>query len=322
MDKPLPISNKKKYYFLGKVDVLLALIFSIAFVYYPWFGKEFEDVINYLTRINDLVKYPEIMNGNKSSIQELLLSERVWDQLLLLVGTYFQDKLIGFKVLGVIALFNYTYFLRKYLPWGIILLFLLNPIFIDLINSQTRSALAFSIFLLISRVPNKYGQLALLLVCPFIHFSMYLLIFLVGVFWVLHKINWEKYIIPTAIIGALSFNLVYFLATNTSVIDKTMYQSSSLLYTSIWLIPIGINAKNYHSKNTLDFPPLYFFILIFYSTVFLFSPFFNLYGSRFFALVFPLLLTMTYGLPKNLRKVVFTLIFINQIIQFYYWIFK
>lgn len=323
MNRSLAISKlpKKKQSFFQRIDLLLILLFSFAFVYSSWFGQEFKDVINYLARINDLLRYPEIMDLSRSSLQELLFSERIWDYLLLMVGTHFEDKLIGFKILGVIALFNYTYFLRKYLPWSIILLFLLNPLFIDLINSQTRSALAFSLFLLINRVPNKYGQLALLLVCPFIHFSTYLLFFLVGIYWVLNKINWEKYIIRIAIIGALLFSLAYFLMLNISAIDKTLYESSSIVYTGIWLIPIGINLRNYHTKNTLDLPPLYFFVFTFFSAIFLLSPIFNLYGSRFFALVLPLLLVVTYGLPTNFRRVVFILIFINQVVQFYYWLF-
>lgn len=309
-----------------KINILSVLIFSISYVFFPWEninGKIFADIDNYLYSINDFVLYPQLYDFTRFSLFELLKSEAIWKYLLVSIALIFKDHLLGFKILSIVPIFFYTLFFRRYLNWGIILIFFFNPLFIDLINGQTRSALAFSIFLFTTtQIERKWMNFFLLMLTPFIHLIGFVLLLMTIVFNYLGRKKIIRFLPITCLICGLLFNMIYFVGQNyiLEVISKGKYTSSSISFSVIWFLPLIIVVLFPMKRNFVSFPIELYYLMIFFTSIFIFSSFFEFYGSRVFALTFPILLVAVKRLPKHLSIIGFSIIFIFQIIQYYYWL--
>ena len=160
------------------LNYLLSFFFAFVFVYLiPWvelYGSEFADIHNYVERLKYLAR-----DGHEGDlgIVQWFLSEPLWKGFLYLVVSLFDDYRAVLYGLSAFVALVYFSFLLKRVEFYIAIIFLFNPMVIDLFIGQIRNAVAFS-FVLIAydlyenkKVHNNFTFIILFLAI-FIHVSI------------------------------------------------------------------------------------------------------------------------------------------------------
>ena len=135
-----------------------AVLFALFIVFFPWVairGDEFEDVVNYATRIYMLRDFGMHYFIWEDSIFGWLKFEFLWFKMLVFASQMDIHPLVFVKTITAISAFLTYQFLCRYLGIGWSFVVLTNPITIDLLSSQIRSAFAFS--LLLTAISFKTG---------------------------------------------------------------------------------------------------------------------------------------------------------------------
>lgn len=323
--------KKINYISLNLFNILIALAYSIIFVYFiPWTelkGTEFTDVINYTDRMIYLINGGREREFHGISI---LFSEVLWKYLIIYLATIFKDPYTGIYLISVTSLFIYTFLVLKKTNNYFLLILLFNPIFIQLIMDQVRIAFAFALFLLGYEllVNNKLKILAftIIIITPLIHTAMLIII---AVFCYIYFFNNYfkniKLYYLWAIITALILSLFLKFGADillTSVGDKRanyaqIIDANSIKYSLFWFI---ISIYIFISSTTIkkEENNIIIFSLIM-MCIFFFSSMMNAYGQRYVAISIPLIVISISYLPKNKQFYGFFMIFVYMLLQFYYW---
>jgi hypothetical protein len=167
----------------ARVALLGAALLSACIVYFPWqesLGLSFPDRDSYLQSITNVVDSGGgLFQFESASVLALVLTEFLWGQILIFIGTYFQDPSTGLSVISLIAATLTAYpVIRKAGP-GYAALMLFSPLAIDLFLSQIRSALALGIFLSALGARHRIVRGVLFAIAFFVHsfaavlFAMY-----------------------------------------------------------------------------------------------------------------------------------------------------
>lgn len=313
------------------LNYFLAFLFATFFIYLiPWIelnGGEFVDIYFYMDRIDYLQA-----GGNEREYAGLawLFSEPLWKEIIIFIGYAFDDHRSALLGISFLITFFYTFFLLRRVEFYIAIIFLFNPMMVDLFMAQIRIAMAF-IFVLIAydlyeRNTNYKIWVVLLLITGFlIHMSM---IVFYGIYYLLYKLN-EKvedkkyYLIAifTALFIALFMkygsNLILLAIGDRHANYGELIESSSLTYTFAWLIIASIIATFAEFKEPKNR------ILIAYAITMMFFFFFstvlNMFALRYISVTMPITIIAISYLPKHFRQGTYLFLFAYNIFLFKYW---
>ncbi len=283
----------------GWSGVFFSCLFAALILVGPWElirGGEFADLVNYRTRIYELHDYGMRYFVWEDSLLGWLRYEFLWFWMLAFVAdNNIHPNVFIAAVTGISAFLTHS-FLRRHLGVLLATLVLLNPITIDLLSSQIRSALAFSLFLAIVawQPPVRIAWLkpALFIPLPFIHTGLLLIIGLYAGCVVLARLRAVapqlKVVAIVAAAVALAVSIVVLLP---SIVEATedrrnlsQYGLKSPAYLSYWVVCAGALIVSVNRELAARWE--YFFTVI----VCLTAPLLELTGLpgfRFIALAIP-----------------------------------
>lgn len=306
---------------------IFAFLFSAVYVYLvPWeelIQREFRDAINYINRISEIASVGDI---NTYSGISYITSEWLWAKLLQIIAVLFIDYNNGLSFLSFISLFTFSYFAYSRLNVLIVLVFLFNPLFIDLILSQVRIALAFSLILLCFHTKNFYLMSLLVVSACLIHtVSLFIVLIILFLrYWVkLFGYGRHLYYFSVFLALFLSLFLEYGVHSVLSMLGdrRASYAdiqiSSSVLYSSFWFfIAVVLTLK---SKIKIEFCLLTSFSIVMMA-LFFFNSALGLYGQRYVAIsIIPILIAIN-TLRHSFKLIIFLTLFCFQIVQYVYWL--
>ena len=305
---------------------LLALGYSILYVFViPWtdiWGREFEDIANYLFRIAYLQE-----GGTEAEHTGIkwLLDEPIWKYIILALGETFEDYRLSLYFVAFVALTLYGSFFFRRVEFYIVMLLMLNPMSVNLHIEQIRISLAFSLVLVAYDIRSRYLAILFLAVAFMIHASMPIFL---GVYFLLYKMN-QKLEARKFYLGALGIALGMALfmkfglnAILTAVGDRhagygDIAGGSSLAYSIVWFMIafiIAIFANFENNKERL----LAGYAIVFMS-FFFFGSILGIYGQRYVAVIMPIIIIAIGYLPKHIKQGVYLMLFAYNLFMFKYW---
>jgi len=304
---------------------IISLFYAILITYIiPWttiYHGDFLDIGNYLKRIEYLY-----VGGNEASHIGLswLLSEPLWKYIIIGIGLTFDDYRLALYLISIIIVFLYSIFLFKRVPYPVGMILLLNPMFIDLVMAQVRSALAFSLLLLAYDISSKKWSIIVTIISILIHASMPLFIFIYFLLYKLNKSVSSKNYYLITIITALFFALFMKYGLNillTILGDRhagyeNTIVSASLSYSMVWFA-IGIFVATFATfKNENERIIAGYAITM--TSFFFFSSLMGNFAQRYVALTIPLIIISISYLPKHYKQGTYVLFFMYILLMFKY----
>lgn len=321
---------------LEKPNHLLILFCSALFACFiafgPWEairGDEFADLVNYTTRIYLLRDFGKHYFVWEDTIVGWLKFEYLWFNMLAYVADRQVDPIVFIKAITLISAFLTYRFLSLYIgvAWSFVVL--TNPITIDLLSSQIRSAFAFSIFLLAVslRTGTKIDWLKypLLVTLPFIHSGMHLLILIYASCWAMSARQWARPAIECMITVAVALVTAVFIARYLPAVAEiaedrralVQYATKSAAYLSFWVLFAGALAISYNRENARHWE--YYFAL----SICILGPLVELMntpGFRFVALGIPVIYASLICLRGIVRDGMYIATPLYTILLYYYWV--
>lgn len=159
--------------------VLLGALYTLIIVFVPWEeirGGAFADLQNYITRIQIIQNFGVDYFNWENTPLGLLRFEALWFLVLVIAAGSGIDPGIALKLITAFSAFAIHRYLRAYLAPVLAMALLINPITIDLLSSQIRSAFAFALFLTaVSNTDDRalsWPRMTVVLLTPFIHTGM------------------------------------------------------------------------------------------------------------------------------------------------------
>ncbi len=301
---------------------------SIVVVSIPWEylkGEQFEDLQVYIQTYNELqqghVKVFDL--DNKLSI--LLNSEFLWKYILFGLGYLGFDAVLSLKIISFICFAFISYFVFKHVGFHVSALLLYNPLIIDFVMSQQRSALAFSIFLL-SLSSKRVSSLYIMMFCAvFIHtasvvlYSSYFFAkYLESRF---SLITYRKNLRNILLI----FIVMLFLISSKQAVlsfigDRRAYLEAvqvSFLFSMVWML-VSVYFILFSRISNSNYIYLYLFFA--FDFLFLIGTFSGEYSLRFLTFAVPFLIISLASFLRRIEFcVIFYLIISYQFIQWVYW---
>jgi len=304
---------------------LLSFLYAILITYVvPWttiFHGDFVDIGNYLTRIEYLHR------GGTEAIHSgisWIISEPLWKYIIIAIGFTFDDYRLALYLISILIVFLYGLFIFKRVDYYIGMIFLFNPIFINLVMAQIRSALAFAILLLAYDLKSKIWSTILAIMAFLIHASMPVFIF---IYFLLSKLNQKvsprKFYLIT-IITAFFFALFMRYGVDillTIIGDRhagytNVIRGASLSYSVVWFA-IGLVIATFATfKN--DNERIIAGYAITMTSFFFFSSLLGTFAQRYIALTMPFIIISISYLPKHFKQGTYVVLFLYILLLFKY----
>jgi len=311
------------------IYLFLSIGLSYTFIYkIPWHSiRVFQDFERYKYNVRNL-----FFNGyeEESFGVFILFSEVLWARILQVIPYYFYDIDSGLAFISFCCLTIYIFFTITRVNFAIMYILLFNPIFIDLIISQVRIGLAFCLLLLAYSTRKTVIVPIFLIICatlihtatPFLLLIFFVLMFLK--YFSKNNPNFLKiaFILPLFIMISFQFILLpifdYF-----GDVERAGYMTnpiySSLFFSFPWIffsLMLTILPKGEFFDKNIDIISY----AICMGSLFFFASVFKFYGSRFVAVSFPLFIISINSLSNQFKYLMFSILFLYQIIYFAYWI--
>jgi hypothetical protein len=311
-------------------NILLAIPFSLLFIYSPLSQSVLEenpDVANYLIRINNILHNSDTILDDMDLLQ-YLSNEPVWGYILTLIGDYFYNPLEGLQLISFFSIFIFSFFLFERVNLLLAAVFLFNPMIVDLINAQIRSAFAMALLLVALMIKNRLLSIVILIVTSMIHSVTYIIfmVYIIANFIDSYKNRFTHKqlgmialfvgVILSVILGAGKDNILS--SVGDRRVNENVGTGSSIAYLTYWillsLVMPFIPKNNKLSKESWT---------EYYAIIMLMLPFlmaiFGTNGTRFIPLSFPFFLyaISTYVVRKKIWLI--GSLFFYQIIQYLYW---
>ena len=305
-------------------------MFGLLYVFIPWdslsTGSRFADIDNYVASVEVLASKGDVGFSDLGFVG-IFFAEPAWQLILFFISAAFEDPRRGLLIISWFCIVVYAaHMIRSGLHWAVFL-FLLNPLVVDLVMSQTRSALAVALLLIASKIEQRYFRLFLAALATAVHSVV--LILLAG-YWISKMIRGSTGLLSERQKGILAFvvALVFaFMLTSFralilgSVGDRRAeldVRSGSILYLAFWmLIAIGLMIAGKRDSGR-DGWQKYFCILML--SLPFFMGIFSTQGVRFIALSFPILICVLYFQGSYARWPILGLVATYQLVQYIYWL--
>ena len=315
-------------------SLVLALCLSLLYVYFPWddfSAAGFPDRESYLQGIDVLMASgarPFDFTG--TDLITVLTNEFLWRQVLVILGTYFQNPLEGFLIVCVITCTLLMYHVIRRAGLGYALLTLSCPLTIDLVMSQTRSALAVACFMFALEARGRTLRYVLLFGAFFIH-TFGAILFLLFHFDAL-VLAWRRLSSRQKIVAVMAAGLaasvtmaflseIILLAVGDRRAAQMALLPSTITFAIWWLILTAMFAAFARLRTQ---PARGHFVLtaVFMQSVFVFSTFLATGALRFLSLALPASSIAIQTFPSRSMRIgaaAGTLVF-NIVYFAFYWL--
>jgi hypothetical protein len=313
--------------------ILTSAFFGAIVTFLPWEiwrGAEFADIANYIARLERIAALGVRSYDLNGTIADLLSGEYLWTILLNLSVEWGIDQDMFLNSIGFSSSTLACFFVsRKLGPFAAFAL-MLNPLSIDLYNSQIRSAFAFTLILigyaLWSRGRySKVPAVTFLFSTPFIHTSMVLIVFLGALATVMvKKLKVAPEIrnltsLTASILAAGMF--VYFGNLALSAIGDRRTLSADAVRSASFVLFWILCALMYSFQKSSTFSQS---VLTQYSIgVLAFSSVAELLGAQAFRLItvsLPIVFSSLSYLSVQYRNLIVSIMIAYNILQFTYWL--
>lgn len=302
------------------VRLLFCSFFSLAFMLVPWelFVGEFWDRAVYFemfTTGNVVTEYESFDSALKFFVHEWL-----WNYSLLWWVEIGGDLNFAFFVIGLFFVFLCSCFLTVRCGF-LYVVFLLNPLFVDLVFSQVRTAAAFS--LLIVAYFCRQNLIALVLLCvaaamvhtaAFVFLSFYVFVSLGRGGRPLGRLGLLFFALCCAFV--LGPGREYFLSLIQD--RRAVYEdmSSGLLFMLFWWFLLFCFTVYYKNISGEVLSRYGYFLM----AVSCFNSLFLTYSTRFLAVAIPFLAYAISRLPVDMRLFLLFLGIFYSVFQWVYWL--
>lgn len=309
-----------------------SVLFALFVAFGPWEairGDEFADLVNYTTRIYLLKDFGKHYFVWEDSLTGWLKFEYLWFSLLAFVSDQDIEPIVFIKTITLISAFLTYRFLAGYIgvAWSFVVL--ANPITIDLLSSQIRSAFAFSIFLLAVGMRTgtkldwiKYPLFACL---PFIHSGMHLLLLIYASCISMAHRNWFRPAVETCITIIVAIITAVFIARYLPAVAEiaedrralVQYATKSAAYLSFWFLFGAALMISYNRENSRRWE--YYFAM----SICIMGPLIELMstpGFRFVALAVPVIFAAFPYMKGIVRDGMIIASPLYYILLYYYWV--
>ncbi len=281
--------------------------------------QDFEVTVEYYNRVFQT----KVEIYNIQSLLGYLSFEVVWDYLMIFFTSTFGDPEIGLRIISFTILLIWSLFLFKRIPFFWALLFLFNPLSIDISMSIIRNGFAWSLIIAAQYlVSNRFIKFTLFSISPFIHASS---LGLLGLLFVSNKIkkNINSKKLAILLIGLFAVFLGLALTIGSQILSLIISDArlsidyvrgdGSLLQTLFFIILLGvqISANKHYVFNNLFVIGL----LIWYLTMNPFIP----WSYRLWSASIPLIAFSIWQLPMKTRQFVLFLWIGNLTLWYLYW---
>ncbi|MYM82946.1 hypothetical protein GTP44_13385 [Duganella sp. FT50W] len=310
-----------------QASYLSTLFLALFFVLFPWeevFNVSFFDIPFYLVRIDGLLRGDEAYLSY--TFAQWVSSEPLWGKMLLLIGSTFDQPMTGLLIVSFccIAVFSTLTFSRFNIALGTF--FLLNPLVVDLIMSQVRSALSVSILLIAFNTKRRVLVIALVGTAVLIHTIGFVLV-TTYVFCHFAVRLEKKFGYRLAALATLAYATLIAMALSigrAAILEgsgdrRIEYgtDTNSVAYLIFWFalgIALMLTKRDQEAQKTWSDH---------YAIVVLTLPFLMMAlganGIRFVALGFPLILHALGNRTERIRNILLGALFSYQLVQYYYW---
>ena len=302
-----------------------SLFYAILVTYIiPWstiYHGDFLDIENYITRIEYLHR-----GGNEAVHTGIswFFSEPLWKYIIIAIGFIFDDYRLAIYLVSIIIVFLYSIFLFKRVDYYIGMIFLFNPMFIDLVMAQVRSAFAFALLLLAYDLSSKRWTLVVAFMAVLIHASMPLFIL---IYFLLSKLNQtvtpKKYYlitIFTAFLFALfmryGIDILLTLIGDRHAGYEDVIAGASISYSIIWFT-IGIVVAIFATFENEDERIIAGYAITM-TSFFFFSSLMGNFAQRYVALTIPLIIISVGYLPKHFKQGTYIVFWLYILVMFKY----
>ncbi|MCT6700614.1 hypothetical protein [Rheinheimera sp. 4Y26] len=309
------------------LPLFISILVATCFVLIDWpsvFGGDFEDrqVFFYIF----LGKTDYDIPLSFETFFFYLFNEQLWDK-----GVRYLNVEVGltvqeiFHVVSFFTVFSYAYFIAIRVGlFGV--LFLINPLVVDLAYSQLRLAAAMSFILAAYNIRNTLVRVFLLSSAFFIHTATFLFVFIALACAHLlkksYKDNYSRYLTlflltlvgfsVATVVGPLRAVILEFIGDRRVDYDIA---ASTMLYASMWILLLCISIfQNKEFINNLTNA-----IAIVFLSVFVFCTVFSVYGVRFLAAGFPFIIVMLLRLSPVERPFVIMMFSGYAMVQWFLW---
>jgi len=314
------------------VNWLLSFFYALFFVYFiPWtelYGSEFVDIFSYMERIIYLhdggreVEYWGV---------QWLINEPLWKGIIVLLGDLFTDYRAVLYGVSFVTVFVYVSFLIKRVEFYVAMIFLLNPMMVDLFIAQIRIVVAFSLVLIAYDLASreniaKFVPIILLIMAALIHISMPVFY---AIYYLLYRLNdmvedKKYYLIAlfTALFIALFMKygsnlLLTMIGDRHAGYDKYI-ASSSISYSITWfIIALIIGTFGDFSDHKKRVFIAYSITIL---SFFFFSSLLNVFAARYVAVIMPIIILSIDYLPKHIKQGTYMFLLLYNLYSFKYWL--
>lgn len=310
---------------VSRYTVIVFLIFIVFLT--PWEslkGVSFEDLQNYIDRMVQLDVYGESYIIDSGSYLANFAKEIGWGYLLLLLTFAFDDyRLALFCVSLFCCCVIASYVLRKTNHFVASIL-LINPIFVDLLLSQQRSALAFSIFLISLAYRNTLIIFLLFLLALSVHLASLILFAFLVIVNLLNNVPFQRREVLKR--NVLSFVAVLVLSLSMYILKDIFLgyigdrrvgdgaDSVSIAYSLFWYASL-VCLVFFSSRTDRDS-----MLAIFFLGVFTVASLLGEYSARYLSFSLPFVIVALPKLTQGVREFWLVVFLLYAFIQWIYWL--
>ena len=166
-----------------RATVALSAAYATLIVLFPWRlvqSLPFSDYLAYLDEFStQAISKREIYQ--LTGLKEFYSFEVLWDELVRWLSRLTGDVSVALRLISFFILFVWAFYLLRRVRFGIALLFLFNPMEIDIAMSIIRNGLAWSLVIIGLTVQSRVVRYALFFLATFIHSSTLALLAIYGV---------------------------------------------------------------------------------------------------------------------------------------------
>lgn len=305
-----------------------AVAIATLYILVPWESMsgrpKFADLDNYLDAIGLVTS---VQNLEELSGLAWLFAEPGWTLILLPIGLFAQDPLQALLLISWLCAIAFLWFMHRRAGAALSLIVMFNPLVIDLVFSQVRSAFALALLLMSLGCRNRLFKSALILYACSVH-SVSLI--LIGCYVVAVALERSRALRARLLKGIACIGVAVVLAWSLSYGREALFSaigdrraeydvdSGSVLFVTFWMLwALAAIA----ARSVLFRAPWHWsdgMVVMLLSTAF-FMTVFSTNGVRFVSLALPLLACSLNLARPALKEGAMALLIAYQAIQFAYW---
>jgi hypothetical protein len=303
--------------------IVLSTLYAAFVTLFPWGLVQqlpFSDFVAYVDEFtNQVVSKREVLQ--LSGLKQFYSFELLWDELVRSLTRLTGNASVALRLISFFILFVWALFLFRRIQFGVALLFLFNPMAIDVAMSIIRNGLAWSVVLIGLSARSRAMRFTLFFIALFIHSSTLLLLIIYGLTHVATRV-WRGRRLAVAGIGigvilglavTVGARLVFELFGDRRFSEGYALGGGSLLQASMWGILLYLQYMSggaYIKRNVFVIA-----LLAWYETMNPFIP----WSYRIWGALLPLIAVSLLDLPSRKRQVAFYCYSGYLALQWVYW---